>query len=263
MNRKNIVIIAFVTAGLGVHAATMDFRHSESNADGFFSWTHPANWGGTVPGAGDLARLRQVNQAQPYLKGDIKISSLNIGTGVHGDLAGFGALSVSQYLNFDAGGAALNLRDKVSLEVGNRTRLSSGLTTVTLHDAAKVRTKIAFDEADAQFLVTLNGGSVLDMSLHSGARNIGRGSRIVLNDTSSLLVKTDTVLLLYENWIGFGVSFHLNGRSSLHLKPAGQHDPEFIAMFIESGGIVINGRTSAAPGTDYTYDPDTGVLQVR
>jgi hypothetical protein len=101
------------------------------------------------------------------------------------------------------------------------------------------------------------------MSLHSGARNIGRDSRIVLNGTGSLIMDADTALLLHENWIGCGVTFYLNDKASLQLKPAGRHDPEFIAMFIASGGIVINGRPSATAGTDYTYDPETGVLQVR
>jgi hypothetical protein len=85
-----------------------------------------------------------VNEAKTVIKGDVKLNSLNVGEGVQATIAGAGVLKISQYVNFDAGGAMLELCDRVSLEVGNRTRLYSGLTTVTLNDSAKLSTMLSF-----------------------------------------------------------------------------------------------------------------------
>ena len=267
MNKiKYGVIGILLAAGWCAQAATVDFKHLGTSTDGFYYWNDPANWAtANLPTSIDAARFRHLGESKAYLSSDVTINTLSVmGGNTAAQITGAGTIAC-QYFSFLTGGSrAMELSGDVSVSVSNRIRFYTGSSSLVLKDNAKVGGKIGFDEAGAQFTVTLNGNSMFEnfvAPLTAEVGNIAAGSKFVLNDSSSLVAPSRTAANINTDWMAYGVVFELNDTASMAFATHAANAAN-IATYISEGKILINGSTAAVSGVNYTYSADTGVLTV-
>lgn len=257
-----LVLFAFVfTAVSGVQAIDMD-GGGTSDGTGFYYFSDADNWGGTVPGASDVARLRYDTLNRDQLNVDVDSAVNNfVVFGVHAKLRGTNTLTANGYLNLTSG-LGVDLMDSLTMTVENRIRVSTGTTEINLYNDSSIETtSFSFDAAAAKLLMTLNdNSSYIQNNTPQITENMDAGSQFVLNDSSSVVMSNLTAAELYDNWLSAGAVFYLNDTASITLQTSGSNVDD-ISTYNAAGYLVINGKTDAVEGVDYTYDTEAGILQ--
>lgn len=250
---------------LGLQAAVIvDFKGTASSVNGFYSWSDTNNWvGGVLPATTDNARFRYADsENKAYLEEDAQVSSLNLNAGIHAELAGKAIIEIDSYLNFTATTATnrLAVHDNIIMEVGNRMRFKGGRTEINLYDDSILDTQVSFDEAGSEFVVNLyDNASYTKLISPLSAGNISNG-HFVLNECSSVIANMLTAQELYDHWMVYGTTFHLNDGASIIFQTSASN-PSDIEAYIAAGYLKINGSSNAVSNVDYTYDAVSGVLK--
>lgn len=236
-------------------AGAVDLAGGGSETNGFCYWSDAENWrGGALPGAQDAARLRADCPSALYLDVDAAVKNLVVHDDVHARIKGTGRLSLDSYLSLSFPNTGLTLMDAVTVSVGNRIRLSTGTTELTLNDRAALETKgLSFDAADARLVMTLAGDAVYSQLVSPQlTENMADGTKVVLNDRSVFNAETRTAEQIYDGWIAAGATLYLNDSAAIRFK-SNRSNMSFIKLYNEAGFLVINGKTNAVNGVDYTY----------
>ena len=265
MKKRTAIQWVLFALGLSVHGAVIDFRHNGTGTNGFYFWNDPVNWHtGSLPTSIDAARFRYPGESKAHLSSDVTVNTLSIiGGNTAAQIAGAETVFCTYFSFLTGADRAMEISGSVSVQVSNRIRFYTGSSSLVLKDDARVGGKIGFDEANAQFTVTLNGNSVFENFVAPVAGevgNIGSGSKFVLNDSSSLVASSRTAANIHTDWLAYGVVFELNDTAFMTFSTHAANAAN-LATYISEGKILINGSSNAVSGIDYTYDANSGVLR--
>ena len=263
---KGIGVVAFFIMFGGVEATTRDLLGNGTDTNGFHYWSSTNNWtGGVVPTSTDAPRFRYstLDRDKLYLDASPTVATVTVLGDVQAQIKGTGTLTVTAYLNLAYANAGVDLMDSVTLAVGNRIRLTTGTTALNLYnDSILNTTGLSFDAVDSKLLLTLNDSSrYIQSNVPQLTANLHADSQVVLNDSSSMVVESLTASELYNFWFANGAVFSLNDLASMTLQTSGSNIAD-IQTYNQAGYLLINGSSNALRNVDYTYDTDTGVLQL-
>ncbi|QHI69837.1 PEP-CTERM sorting domain-containing protein [Tichowtungia aerotolerans] len=258
-----MVVIATVSSA---QAAVVDLVGNGTDIGGFHHFSDTNNWaGGNLPTSTDVPRFRynDNDRNKLYLDASPSVATIVVLDGIQANIGGPGTMTASSYLNMAYTDPSLDLWDSATVNIGNRIRTTTGTTAITLHNDSTLETQnISFDAAGAKLLVTLNNNSMYkQLGAPQLAANMHADSQFVLNDSSSVLMENMTASELFDSWFSNGAVFHLNDDASITLQTSGNNIDD-IATYHAAGYLVLNGKTDAVKDVDYTYNVDTGVLQV-